>query len=224
MNLTAFSEHLLILLPPLLLSFVCTIAGSLWIDRLYRQEKDDSLLSFPDQIAKRAKFRIPLLFFLLLFCLGKTWYAVSIPTVIYYTVAIIFLSFITVTDFEQYVIFDSMLFPLAALGLCYTVHQQLSVTEHLAAGLVGGLLFLLLTLLTKGAIGGGDIKLIAALGLWLGIRPLLNVIMFGFLAGGAAALFLLVTKQKKRQDYFAYGPYFALSGIAVLLSWIRPLF
>ena len=224
MNLTVFSEHLLILLPPLLLSFVCTIAGSLWIDRLYRQEKDDSLLSFPDQIAKRAKFRIPLLFFLLLFCLGKTWYAVSIPTVIYYTVAIIFLSFITVTDFEQYVIFDSMLLPLAALGLCYTVHQQLSLTEHLATGLVGGLLFLLLTILTKGAIGGGDIKLIAALGLWLGIRPLLSVIMFGFLAGGAAALFLLVTKQKKRQDYFAYGPYFALSGIAVLLSWIRPLF
>ena len=224
MNLTVFSEHLLILLPPLLLSFVCTIAGSLWIDRLYRQEKDDSLLSFPDQIAKRAKFRKPLLFFLLLFCLGKTWYAVSIPTVFYYTAAITFLSFITVTDFEQYVIFDSMLFPLAALGLCYTVHQQLTITEHLAAGLGGGLLFLLLTLLTKGAIGGGDIKLIATLGLWLGIRPLLSVIMYGFLTGGAAALFLLVTKQKKRQDYFAYGPYFALSGIAVLLSWIRPLF
>lgn len=223
MNLTGFSEHLLRMLPPFLLSFVCTIAGSLWIDRLYRQEKDDRLLSFPDQIAKRAIFRKPLLFFLLLFCLGKTWYAVSIPTVIYYTVAIIFLSFITVTDFEQYVIFDSMLLPLAALGLCYTIHQQLSITEHLAAGLGGGLLFLLLTILTKGAIGGGDIKLIAALGIWLGIRPLLSVIMYGFIAGGAAALFLLLTKQKNRHDYFAYGPYFALSGIGVLLSWIQVL-
>ena len=224
MDLTVFSEHLLRILPPFLLSFVCTIAGSLWIDRLYRQEKDDSLLSFPDQIAKRAKFRKPLLFFLLLFCIGKAWYAVSIPTVLYYTAAIALLSFITVTDFEQYVIFDSMLLPLAGLGLCYTVHQQLSLTEHLAAGLGGGLLFLLLTILTKGAIGGGDIKLIAALGLWLGIRPLLSVIMYGFLAGGAAALFLLLTKQKQRHDYFAYGPYFALSGIAVLLSWIHPLF
>ena len=224
MNLTVFSEHLLILLPPFLLSFVCTIAGSLWIDKLYHQEKDDSLFSFPDRITKRAKFRKPILFFLLLFCIGKAWYAVSIPTVLYYIAAIAFLSFITITDFEQYVIFDSMLLPLAALGLCYTVHQQLSLTEHLAAGLGGGLLFLLLTILTKGAIGGGDIKLIAALGMWLGIRPLLSVIMCGFLAGGAAALFLLITKQKKRQDYFAYGPYFALSGIAVLLSWIHPLF
>lgn len=224
MDLTVFSEHLLRMLMPLLLSFICTIVGSLWIDRLYRQEKDDSLLSFPDRITKRAKFRKPLLFFLLLFCFGKAWYSVPTPTVLYYTAAIAFLSFITITDFEQYVIFDSMLLPLAALGLCYTVHQQLSLTEHLTAGLGAGLLFLLLTILTKGAIGGGDIKLIAALGLWLGIRPLLSVIMYGFLAGGAAALFLLITKQKKRQDYFAYGPYFALSGIAVLLSWIRPLF
>ena len=224
MNLTGFSEHLLKMLPPFLLSFVCTIAGSLWIDKLYRQEKDDSLFSFPDRITKRAKFRKPLLFFLLLFCFGKAWYSVPTPTVLYYTAAIAFLSFITITDFEQYVIFDSMLLPLAALGLCYTVHQQLSLTEHLTAGLGAGLLFLLLTILTKGAIGGGDIKLIAALGIWLGIRPLLSVIMFGFLAGGAAALFLLITKQKKRQDYFAYGPYFALSGIAVLLSWISPLF
>ena len=224
MNLTGFSELLLIMFPPFLLSFVFTIAGSLWIDKLYRQEKDDSLLSFPDQITKRAKLRKPLLFFLLLFCIGRAWCTASIPTVLYYTAAIAFLSFITVTDFEQYVIFDIMLFPLAALGLCYTVHHQLSITEHLAAGLGAGLLFLLLTFLTKGAIGGGDIKLIAALGLWLGIRPLLSIIMYGFLAGGAAALFLLITKQKKRQDYFAYGPYFALSGIAVLLSWIRPLF
>ena len=223
MNSTNISEFILIMLPPFFLACIFTAAGSLWIDRLYRQEKDDSLLSFPDQIAKRAKYRKPLLFFLLLFCLGKTWCSVSIPTVLYYTAAIAFLSFITVTDFEQYVIFDSMLLPLAALGLCYTLHQHLSITEHLAAGLGAGLLFLLLTVLTKGAIGGGDIKLIAALGLWSGIRPLLSVIMYGFLAGGAAALFLLVTKQKKRQDYFAYGPYFALSGIAVLLSWIRPL-
>ena len=223
MDLTVFSEYLLTILPPFLLAFVCTIAGSLWIDKLYCQEKDKSLLSFPDQIAKRAKFRKPLLFFLLLFCIGKAWFAVSIPTVLYYTAAIAFLSFITITDFEQYVIFDSMLLPLAALGLCYTVHQQLSITEHLAAGLGGGLLFLLLTILTKGAIGGGDIKLIATLGLWLGIRPLLSVIMYGFLAGGAAALFLLLTKQKKRHDYFAYGPYFALGGIGILLSWVRPL-
>ena len=81
----------------------------------------------------------------------------------------------------------------------------------------------MLTVLTKGAIGGGDIKLIAALGLWLGVRPLITVIAYGFIAGGIAALFLLVTKQKQRNSYFAYGPYFALSGIAMLMGWLKML-
>ena len=224
MDLAKFSDHLLIFLFPTLLSLVFTIVGSLWINLLYRKEKDSSLLSFPEKISPRAKYRKPLLFLLLLLCIGKAWISLSGPVLFYSITAFAFLSFITVTDFEQYVIFDCMLLPLAILGLCYTLHLQLPVTEHLAAGLGGGLLFLLLTLLTKGAIGGGDIKLIAALGLWLGLRPLFTVIMYGFLAGGAAALFLLITRQKKRHDYFAYGPYFALSGIGILLSWIRPLF
>ena len=223
MDLAKLSGHLLIFLFPILLSLVFTMIGSCWISRLYRKEENNSLLSFPEKIIQRSKFRKPLLFFLLLLCIGKAWISLSGPALFYITAAIAFLSFLTVTDFEQYVIFDSMLLPLAILGLCYTLHLKLPATDHLVAGLGGGLIFLLLTLLTKGAIGGGDIKLIAALGLWLGIRPLLSVIMYGFLAGGAAALYLLLTRQKKRQDYFAYGPYFALGGIGVLLSWIHIL-
>lgn len=224
MDFAYFSEYFFLFLPPILLSLVLTMAGSLWIDRLYRLEEDTSLLSFPDQIAVRAKFRKPLLFILLLFCSWKAWLVASIPTVFCFIAAIAFLSYVTVTDYEQYVIFDSMLLPFAVIGLCYTLHLQLPLFQHIVAGLGGGMSFFLLTLLTKGAIGGGDIKLIAAMGLWLGIRSLIAVIAYGFIAGGLAALLLLVTKQKKRQDYFAYGPYFALAGIGILLGWIQPCF
>ena len=180
-------------------------------------------MSFPDQISQRSKFRKPLLFLLLFLCIFKAWNSLSFPVSFYIIIAIVILTYITVTDFEQYVIFDTMLIPFAIIGLCYTIHQQLSISEHLAACLCGGLLFLLLTLLTNGAIGGGDIKLIAAIGLWLGIQSLLSVIAYGFIAGGIAALFLLITKQKCRYDYFAYGPYFALSAIGVLLGMFKGL-
>ena len=43
---------------------------------------------------------------------------------------------------------------------------------------------------------------------------------FLLLAGGAAALLMLLTKQKQRKSYFAYGPYFALSGIGIVLGLI----
>lgn len=220
MDFINFSESLKTYWPMLLLSFLFTWAGSYWIDILYMQEQE---LSFSEQIVQRARFRKPLLFLLLAVCMSRAWYISEGVELFYYIVAITLLAYVTVTDFEQYVIFDPMLLPFAICGLCHTLHLHLPLTEHIAASLGGGLLFLLLTILTKGAIGGGDIKLIAALGLWLGIRPLLSVIMYGFLAGGVAAFFLLITKQKKRHDYFAYGPYFALSGVGVLLSWIHVL-
>ena len=143
------------------------------------------------------------------------------PFVLGYAILqIAFLSYITVTDFEQYVIFDAMLLPFAIIGLCYTLHMHLPLGEHVAAALAGGLLFFLLTVITKGSIGGGDIKLVTAMGLWFGYRSLLNVITYGLLTGGFAALLMLLTKQKKRNSYFAYGPYFALSGIGILLNLI----
>lgn len=223
MDFMNFCETLKTYRPVLLLSIAFTWAGSYWIDKLYMQEQESDLLSFPEQILQRARFRKPLLFLLLAICMGKAWSIATGAKLIYLVIAIALLVFVSVTDFEQYVIFDSMLLPFAIAGVCYTLHMQLPITEHLAAALGGGLLFFLLTLLTKGAIGGGDIKLIAALGLWLGLRPLLTVIAYGFIVGGVAALLLLITKQKQRHSYFAYGPYFALSGIGVLLSWIHVL-
>ena len=223
MELLNFSETSKTYCTVFFLSLLFSFFGSYWIDRLYKKVQSSNLLSFPEHVTSRARFRKPLLFLLLLLCLGKAFITAAPPALYYITVAIVLLSFVTATDFEQYVIFDSMLLPLAICGICYTLHMHLPLWEHFAAGLGGGLLFFILTLLTKGAIGGGDIKLIAALGLWLGVRPLITVIAYGFIAGGMAALFFLVTKQKQRNSYFAYGPYFAISGIATLLGWIKLL-
>ena len=134
------------------------------------------------------------------------------------TAAAFLLLLITATDFEQYVIFDRMSLPLAVFGLLATIHLGLPIADRLMAAAVGGGAFLLMTLLTGGAIGGGDIKLIGALGLWLGSTRLLDVVFYGSMAGGAAALLMLLTKQKDRKSAFAYGPYFALTALFFLLK------
>lgn len=224
MDLLNFSEILKPNWLVLFVAYVTTWAGSNWINKLYAQEQGSDLLSFPERIAQRARFRKPLLFLFLATCISKAWNIATGIQLFYFIIAIALLAFVTVTDFEQYVIFDSMLFPFAVAGICYTLHMRLPITEHLATALGGGLLFFLLTLLTKGAIGGGDIKLVSAMGLWFGLRPLSTVIAYGFLSGGVVALFLLLTKQKQHDSYFAYGPYFALSGIGMLLGWLKMLF
>lgn len=217
------SDYFLIAIPTVLLSVLFTVMGSTLMDYLYARAPRD-LLSFPEQVTTRAKYRRPLLFLLLTVYVGRACITVTPPALFYLVIAIVCLSIITATDFEQYVIFDVLLVPFAATGILYTIHMGLPITGHIAASLGGGLVFLLLAIVTKGAIGGGDIKLIAAMGLWLGIRPLLSVIVYGFIAGGVAAFILLLTKQKSRHSYFAYGPYFALSGLGILLKWFRALF
>ena len=60
-------------------------------------------------------------------------------------------------------------------------------------------------------------ELIAALGLWLGRDALLFVTMAGIIFGGLSALLLMLLQLKKRKSAFAYGPYFALTALALFM-------
>lgn len=191
----------------ILLSAVLTALGSLWIDILYSRSDE---LTFPNDISSRSRFRKHILFAALIFLFNLTdnlW----IMTAIY------LLMLMTLTDFEQFMLFDAMTIPLAIIGALFALNMNLNLIEHVLAAFIGSGAFFLLAILSKGALGGGDVKLIAALGFWLGFE-LLNVIIYGTVAGGIAAIILIITKQKDRSSYFAYGPYFALSAIYFLLN------
>jgi len=224
MDLPNISETLKIPWPAFLIALACTFLGNMWTDYLYPNALQRGSLSFPEQIQQRARFRKPALFLALLIFFSNAWSITAMPALPYVILAISLLLLMTVTDFEQQVILDEMVFAFALLGLCYVFHLQLPLTDHLLASIGGGLLFLFLAFISKGALGGGDIKLIAVLGLWLGWRSLLSVILYGAVMGGVAALLLLLTQKLKRGQYFAYGPYFALSSIGILLKWLRILF
>lgn len=190
----------------IILSAALTFAGSLWIDKLYLNCAE---LTFPEEISKRARFRKPILFYALaiLFNMTEDLWLMS---------AIFLLMLMTLTDFEQYMLFDVMTLLLALIGAIFS-YQNSILQENLIAAVIGGGVFLLLAIISRGAIGGGDIKLIFALGLWLGIVNLLNVIIFGAIFGGVAAILLIITKQKDCKSFFAYGPYFAITAIYFLL-------
>lgn len=74
----------------------------------------------------------------------------------------------------------------------------------------------LLTLLIPGAFGGGDIKLMAACGLFLGIKLTLISFAFAVLTGGVYGSWLLVMKKKNGKEHFAFGPFLCLGMAAAL--------
>ena len=197
------------------LAAIMTVAGAIWIDKLYGTCAD---LSFPEKIPERSKFRRPILFCGLSVSNWLVFTTINMPEKFFILAAIFLLVLMTVTDFEQYMLFDAMTAPLALLGATFVWQTGLNVQDHLLAAIIGGGIFFGFAMLSKGSLGGGDIKLVAALGLWLGCEKLLNAVLIATIFGGLAALMMILLKQKDRGSYFAYGPYFALSAIYILLT------
>ncbi len=195
------------------------LLGSRWIAYSYRQAAE-GVLSFPDRQEEQNKKR-PLrlamvLGFLFAFTL-LTLHSMHPLRVGFLMVFQYFMLLYTWTDLEQRVIFDKMLIPFVVIGAVSIPLLERVLTDHLLAAAVGGLVFLALAVLTKGGIGGGDIKLIAALGIWLGSDMLMTVVIAGIVMGGIAALLMLATGKRKKGDYFAYGPYFTISALVFTL-------
>ena len=133
------------------------------------------------------------------------------------TVTFIFSGFVKAVDplGTQYKIEDY----LAAMGLGGLLPDVVTLTMSVALAALEFCMgiFLLFAILTRGGIGGGDIKLIGALGLWLGTEKLLLVIFLGCLLGGLFALLALLTGRKKRGEAIPYAPGFTLAALFISL-------
>ena len=81
---------------------------------------------------------------------------------------------------------------------------------------VSGVLLLILVISGGGAIGGGDVKLMAAAGLFLGLKCTLLALVIGCIAGSIIHVALMKIRHLGRE--LAMGPYLSL-GIAVAALW-----
>ena len=74
----------------------------------------------------------------------------------------------------------------------------------------------------KRAMGGGDIKLMAAAGLFLGWQNTLLAMFLGILGGGLYGIWLLAAKRADKKDHFAFGP-FLCAGIVIAMLFGEPI-
>ncbi len=119
-------------------------------------------------------------------------------------------------DVRMFVLPDILTVPLLLVGIAaaYVGESVVSIDESVYGALVGYFFPVLVSLLIvwykKDAFGGGDIKLLAAQGAWLGVEGLLYVITI-------AAILGLVWAMIKKQKALAFGPMLAIAGIIVVL-------
>ncbi|WP_051533351.1 A24 family peptidase [Anaerovibrio sp. RM50] len=132
-----------------------------------------------------------------------------------------FLVQFSLTDFLWQVIFNKELALFALLGASRLLITGGEISDCLMASVVGVLAFFLLAVITRGGFGGGDVKLIGAMGLWLGSDLLLTTVIMGIILGGLVALLLIITKKRSRKEFFPYGPYFAITGMILFVLCIN---
>src|SRR5205823_1864513 len=70
------------------------------------------------------------------------------------------------------------------------------------------------------AMGYGDVKLCAFLGLVLGPRPTFNAIVLGVILAGVVAVGLLALRLRGMRDSISYGPFLAGGAVVVLDVWM----
>lgn len=129
-----------------------------------------------------------------------------------------FMVVVTFIDIDHQIILDGMVALLAACGLALQLWTgAVGLVSMLAGALAGGGLLLLLAILSKGGMGGGDVKLAFALGFWLGWQGNLLGLFLGFVLGGFGSALLLLLRLRGRKDYIPFGPFIAAGAWLALL-------
>lgn len=144
------------------------------------------------------------------------WTVVTLGGVVL-TAMLIALTFI---DADTQYLPDQLTLPLVWLGLLFNLNGTFVPLTSAVLGAVCGymslwLLCYIYKLLTgKIGMGGGDFKLLAALGAWLGVGVLPVLVFMAALIGVVAALVMRVAKGQQ----FAFGPSLAVAGWLIFIA------
>ncbi|MBR4543361.1 MAG: prepilin peptidase [Lachnospiraceae bacterium] len=124
------------------------------------------------------------------------------------------LSYVDIMIFEIPPLYDIL---IAVLGVVRLITDFSHWYEYLIGGILVSGIFLLIALLSKGrAMGGGDIKLTAAMGLLLGWKGIFLVMAIGSLMG--AVIHGIIMAVSKKEHVLAFGPYLAAAGVIVMCA------
>lgn len=138
---------------------------------------------------------------------------------------------VTLIDLEHYLILNNILIFLFLCGIIFHFcAKDLNLIGRIIGMIVGFGIPFVLAVISRGGMGGGDIKLCAVMGFWLGFPGVFQAIFIGALLGSIIGISLLITKVKKRKDPIPFGP-FLVTGFFIiflfqeqLLAWYWSLF
>lgn len=133
---------------------------------------------------------------------------------------------IFVTDVAYMLIPDKILLFFIVIFIVLRVSFPLTPWwDSIVGGAVGFSLLLSIAIVSKGGMGGGDIKLFAVIGFVLGMKMVLLSLLFACLYGALLGIIGLLTGILKKKTLIPFGPYIVFGTLTAyfwgdsLLHW-----
>ena len=132
-----------------------------------------------------------------------------------------------VIDYKLQIIPNRLNLTMFEIGLIFTFIQGLFninvAIDMFLGSLAGAGIFLLITLIGgaiagKEAMGFGDVKLMGALGLFIGWMKMISISLISFLLAAVISIVLIAIKRKKSNEYIPFGPFIVISTFLVMLT------
>lgn len=123
-------------------------------------------------------------------------------------------------DYKLHIIPNRLNLTIFEIGLLIAVIGGISdinfAINAIEGMLVGGGTFFIITLIGgliagKEAMGYGDVKFMAALGLYFGFASMVSIIFMSFLIGAILSIILIIFRRKKASEYIPFGPFIVIS-------------
>jgi leader peptidase (prepilin peptidase)/N-methyltransferase len=141
----------------------------------------------------------------------------SAETLIYMILGSVLL-FIALVDYKTMLIPDWIVLLILAGGIILAFFQpDVSWLERVSGMLSAGLILFLIAFFSKGGLGGGDVKLMAAAGFLLGWKLTLWALLLGSVTGGVIGLAILATGRGRLKTAIPFGPFLAFGIISSIL-------
>ncbi|NLY54814.1 MAG: prepilin peptidase [Firmicutes bacterium] len=99
----------------------------------------------------------------------------------------------------------------------YNLFTRQAISNWLLGGVLGCGLFYVIYVVSRGGLGGGDVRLASLLGLALGLERLPLALILACISGAAVAIFLLITRRANGKTPIPFAPFLAAAGYVAAL-------
>lgn len=165
----------------------------------------------------------------LVLCLGLTWlfakYRYGPLKAVRYLLLLALLYPIALRDAREKIIPNRWLVYIVVIRavlftaeiICFPDLWLENVRFTLSGGLVSGLIFFMAYVVSRHAIGMGDVKLFAVIGMCLGVKTTYLVMIVSLILSAVYGGCMVLRKKKSMKDEISFGPFAAAGTFLIML-------